>query len=113
MEIIKYANTHIVEFLEKREQDAGKKNIRRNNSQKFSNLMKKCNLQMQEAQTKHNIKNAIDKQRIKEKMIKEILEENKKLSKDNTSAVKMKIDHFTKMQNNDMNLLNNIPSSAL
>lgn len=55
MEIIKYANTHIVEFLEKREQDAGKKNIQRNNSQKFSNLMKKCNLQMQEAQTKHNI----------------------------------------------------------
>lgn len=55
MGIIKYANTHIMEFLEKREQDEGKKNIQRNNSQKFSNLMKKYNLQMQEAQTKHNI----------------------------------------------------------
>ena len=42
-------------------------------------------------------------------MINEILEENKKLSKNNTNTVKMKIDNFTKIQNNDMNLLSTIP----
>ena len=80
---------------------------KKENDKKIQKLI--ANEKLLEAQTKHNIKNVIDKQRIKEKMIKEILEENKKLSKNNTNTVKMKIDNFTKIQNNDMNLLSTIP----
>ena len=76
------------------------------NEKKIAQIIMNEQLLQSQVTPNSKSKGCVSKQR--EKMLKEIIEDNKNLSKDNNAMVKIKIDSFMLMQNNDLSKLNDI-----
>lgn len=76
------------------------------NEKKIAQIIMNEQLLQSQVTPNSKSKGSLSKQR--EKMLKEIIEDNKNLSKDNNAMVKIKIDSFMQMQNNDLSKLNDI-----
>jgi hypothetical protein len=76
------------------------------NEKKIAQIIMNEQLLQSQVTPNSKSKGSLSKQR--EKMLKEIIEDNKNLSKENNAMVKIKIDSFMQMQNNDLSKLNDI-----